>query len=114
MVCMASEQLLDRIHVDPNICFGKPCIRGTRIWVSLVLGFLADGWSVQQVLENYPHLEEARTRLPRLCSRDRERTLHRGFDHGSAVRLKLDENLGRRGVSSAAAGHESPQLPARG
>jgi uncharacterized protein (DUF433 family) len=30
--------LLKRISVDPNICFGKPCIRGTRIWVSLVFG----------------------------------------------------------------------------
>jgi uncharacterized protein (DUF433 family) len=56
---VTTEQLLERIHVDPNICFGKPCIRGTRIWVSLVLDFLADGWTVQQVLANYPHLEEA-------------------------------------------------------
>lgn len=50
--------LLERISIDPNICFGKPCIRGTRIWVSLILDFLADGMSLEEVLEQYPHLVE--------------------------------------------------------
>lgn len=50
--------LLEPISINPNICFGKPCIRGTRIWVSLVLDFLADGMSIQDVLEQYPHLVE--------------------------------------------------------
>lgn len=40
------------------ICFGKPCIKGHRIWVSLVLDFLASGWSFQEILDNYPGLEE--------------------------------------------------------
>ncbi len=35
--------LLDRISIDPHVCFGKPCIKGTRIWVSLILDFLASG-----------------------------------------------------------------------
>jgi uncharacterized protein (DUF433 family) len=35
--------LLRRISVDPRTCGGKPCIRGTRIWVSLILDFLAEG-----------------------------------------------------------------------
>lgn len=48
--------LLNRISVNPNICFGKPCIKGTRIWVSLILDFLATGNSVEEVLESYPHL----------------------------------------------------------
>jgi len=48
--------LLQRISVDPNICFGKPCIRGTRIWVSLILDFLASGMSIEEVLVEYPHL----------------------------------------------------------
>jgi uncharacterized protein (DUF433 family) len=48
--------LLQRISVDPNICFGKPCIRGTRIWVSLILDFLANGMSVEEILEEYPQL----------------------------------------------------------
>ena len=48
--------LLDRISIDPNICFGKPCIRGTRIWVSLILDFLASGETVERILEAYPQL----------------------------------------------------------
>lgn len=50
--------LLRRISIDPNVCFGKPCIRGTRIWVSLLLDLLADGMSIPEVLEEYPHLTE--------------------------------------------------------
>jgi len=56
---MTREELLSRISIDHNVCFGKPCIRGHRIWVSLILDLLAGGWTVQQVLENYPGLEEA-------------------------------------------------------
>ncbi len=56
---MTKGELLARISIDPNVCFGKPCIRGHRIWVSLILDFLASGWSIPQVLENYPGLEEA-------------------------------------------------------
>ncbi|MGQ9626338.1 MAG: DUF433 domain-containing protein [Anaerolineae bacterium] len=50
--------LLQRISVDPNVCFGKPCIRGTRIWVSLILDFLAGGMNVEEILEEYPQLTE--------------------------------------------------------
>jgi len=53
---MSRNELLNRISVDPNICFGKPCIRGTRIWVSLIIENLADGASEQEILEAYPHL----------------------------------------------------------
>jgi uncharacterized protein (DUF433 family) len=48
--------LLNRISVDPNICGGKPCINGTRIWVSLVLDLLADGTSFEVILSEYPQL----------------------------------------------------------
>jgi len=48
--------LLERISIDPRVCFGKPCIRGTRIWVSLILDFLASGMSVGEVQAEYPHL----------------------------------------------------------
>lgn len=54
--------LLDRIVVDPAICFGKPTIRGHRIWVSLILGYLAEGWTVEAVLAEYPQLEVADVR----------------------------------------------------
>jgi uncharacterized protein (DUF433 family) len=55
---MKHEALLERISIDPNICFGKPCIRGHRIWVSLVLDLLADGLSITGVLKQYPQLVE--------------------------------------------------------
>ena len=48
--------LLNRISVDPNICFGKPCIKETRIWVSLVLDFLSSGMSAEEILIEYPKL----------------------------------------------------------
>ncbi len=48
--------LLQRINIDPEICGGKPCIKGTRIWVSLVLDLLADGMTEAQLLSEYPQL----------------------------------------------------------
>jgi uncharacterized protein (DUF433 family) len=53
-----ASDLLSRISIDQNICFGKPCVRGHRIWVSLVLDLLASGSSVKEVLEDYPGLVE--------------------------------------------------------
>jgi uncharacterized protein (DUF433 family) len=50
------DKLLERISIDPRVCFGKPCIRGHRIWVSLVLDLLAARLSVEEVLEEYPQL----------------------------------------------------------
>lgn len=54
---MTNKELLKRISINPNICFGKPCIRGHRIWVSLILDLLAAGSSPQEILEEYPQLE---------------------------------------------------------
>ena len=53
---MTREELLKRISIDPNVCFGKPVVRGTRIWVSLVLDFLSSGDSVEEILQEYPQL----------------------------------------------------------
>jgi len=50
------DSLLERISINPSVCFGKPCIRGTRIWVSLILDFLASGTSMEELLEEYPQL----------------------------------------------------------
>lgn len=50
--------LLQRISINPNICFGKPCIRGTRIWVSLILDFLSNGMTIEEIIEEYPHLKK--------------------------------------------------------
>jgi uncharacterized protein (DUF433 family) len=55
---MDKQALLSRISINPNVCFGKPCIRGTRIWVSLVLDLLATGSSEKDLLEEYPQLTE--------------------------------------------------------
>jgi uncharacterized protein (DUF433 family) len=48
--------LLLRISIDPRICGGKPCIKGTRIWVSLILDFLAEGMNEAELLAEYPQL----------------------------------------------------------
>ena len=62
--------LLDRISIDPDVCGGKPCIVGTRLWVSLILDFLADGMTEAELLSEYPQLTHQdvmaarRVRLP--------------------------------------------------
>ncbi|MGW8257052.1 MAG: DUF433 domain-containing protein [Thermoguttaceae bacterium] len=48
---------LERITVDPNICTGKPCIRGLRFPVSRLLGLLASGETKESILKTYPYLE---------------------------------------------------------
>jgi len=48
--------LLDRITINPAVCGGKPCVRGTRIWVSLILDLLADGLTEAELLAEYPQL----------------------------------------------------------
>lgn len=52
-----SSDWKSRIAIDPRLCHGKPCVAGTRIWVSLVLDFLASGESVEQILAEYPQLK---------------------------------------------------------
>lgn len=59
---MGTDELLNRITIDPAVCGGKPCVRGHRIWVSLILGMLADGMTIDELLEDYPQLEEADVR----------------------------------------------------
>jgi uncharacterized protein (DUF433 family) len=54
---MTQNNLLSRISIDSNICFGQPCIRGHRIWVSLILDFLASGMTLEELLEEYPGIE---------------------------------------------------------
>ena len=55
---MSQDDLLDRIAIDPNICHGYPCIRGHQIWVSLILDYLAGGYTIEQIIEIYPNLEK--------------------------------------------------------
>lgn len=48
-----------RIIIDPNICHGKPTIKGTRIMVTNVLSLLAGGYNLTRILDYYPELKEA-------------------------------------------------------
>ena len=49
--------LLDRISIDPEICGGNPCIKGTRLWVALILDFLADRMTTVELQAEYPQLD---------------------------------------------------------
>jgi uncharacterized protein (DUF433 family) len=54
---MNSTALLKHIWIDPARCGGQPCIRGHRIWVSMVLDLLAEGLTPQQIIaEHYPQI----------------------------------------------------------
>ena len=54
---MTADQLLERITIDSAICHGQPCIRGTRVLVTVVLDALAAGLTAQEILTHYPSLE---------------------------------------------------------
>ena len=49
-------QWQDRILIDPAVLVGKPVIKGTRIAVEFILDLLAEGWTPEQILANYPQL----------------------------------------------------------
>ena len=53
---MTREELLARVTVDPKVCTGKPCIRGTRIYISIILDALAEGLTPEEIIEHYPSL----------------------------------------------------------
>ncbi len=54
---MTSDNLLSRITMDPNICHGKPCVRGLRYPVEFLLELLSSEMNVDQILADYPDLE---------------------------------------------------------
>ncbi len=58
ILTMAQREPIERIVIDPDVAFGKPVVRGTRIPVTIVLGLLADGMTVAELLGEYPHLSE--------------------------------------------------------
>ena len=64
---------LERIAVDPEVRFGKPCIRGTRITVGDVLGYLAGGMSEDQILGDFPQLTRDDIRACLAYAAERER-----------------------------------------
>jgi uncharacterized protein (DUF433 family) len=79
------EALLERISIDARICFGKPCIRGTRIWVSLIVDNLAEGVPEADLLAAYPQLktEDIRAALAFAAEMTRERIIPIPVEAGS-------------------------------
>jgi uncharacterized protein (DUF433 family) len=77
--------LLNRISIDPNVAFGKPCVRGTRIWVSLILDFLASGLTADEILREYPQLvlEDIRAAIAYGAEMTRERYVEIPVEAGS-------------------------------
>jgi len=55
---MAEIEWKDYIHSDPEILLGKPVVKGTRLSVEFILGLFAEGWTDQQIIENYPSLSK--------------------------------------------------------
>jgi uncharacterized protein (DUF433 family) len=51
-------QKLDRITFDPHVMGGKPCVRGMRVTVGMIVGLVASGYSNAEILDAYPYLEE--------------------------------------------------------
>ena len=65
----------DRIVIDPEVRFGKPCVRGTRLTVGDVLSYLASGMSEDDVLADFPQLTREDIRACLAFAADRERRL---------------------------------------
>ncbi len=67
----------DRISIDPNVCHGKPCIKGTRIMVWIIVDYLANGDTVEDVLAAYPSLtrEDVQAALAYAAEMTRERVI---------------------------------------
>jgi uncharacterized protein (DUF433 family) len=59
---VTTEPLLERISIDPAVCHGQPCIKGTRVLVTVVLDALAAGLTPGEITEHYPSLDEADVR----------------------------------------------------
>ena len=53
---MQNQEIFPRISSDPDICHGKPCIKGTRIPVYLIVSLVAEGESIESIIQDYPSL----------------------------------------------------------
>jgi len=71
------KELLKRISIDPRVSFGRPVIRGTRIWVSMIVDNLAEGIAEAELLAAYPQLgpEDIRAALAYAAEMTRERII---------------------------------------
>lgn len=73
--------LLERIAIDPNVRFGKPCVRGTRISVGDVLGYLASAMAEDEMLRDFPQLTREDIRACLTYAAERDRWLQSGDQH---------------------------------
>lgn len=93
---MTHQELLERVTVDPKVCTGKPCIRGTRIYIAIILDALAEapysGRNHRPL--SFSHGRGYPCRRGLCC---RTSTRKRLEDH-SLVNIKLDENLSRHSM----------------
>jgi uncharacterized protein (DUF433 family) len=71
------EKLLERVVINPRVCHGKPCIRGTRIMVWQIVEYLANGDTVEEILSAHPGItrEDVRACLLYAAEMTRERVL---------------------------------------
>ena len=69
------HHLFDRITMDPEKCFGKPCVRGLRITVYDILDYLASGMTEAEILSDFPDLTAEDIRACLAFAADRERRL---------------------------------------
>ncbi len=53
---MSEKNNLERVTSDPDVCHGKPCIKGTRIPVNLIVSLIAEGESYDSIIKDYPSL----------------------------------------------------------
>lgn len=54
---MTQQSLVERISVNPQVAHGRPVVHGTRVWVTTVLDWLADGHTPDEILAEYPQLQ---------------------------------------------------------
>ena len=82
---MTREEMAKHITIDPKVCFGRPVIRGTRIWVALIIDNLAEGVSEEELLRAYPQLthDDIRASLAFAAEMTRERVLPIAVKAGS-------------------------------
>ncbi len=66
------NELLSYISINPDIRFGKPCIKGTRITVGDILQWLASGMSIPEILDDFPLLKEEHIRAALAFAANRE------------------------------------------
>jgi uncharacterized protein (DUF433 family) len=74
---MRRQSWRSRISIDPRVCGGQACIRGTRVMISLLVDYLANGDTEEQILAAYPHLrrEDLRAAMHYAAELTRERVI---------------------------------------